>query len=243
MKRIPNLPLAQLPEVSQDTTYVASMKARKNQKLAPQMIPIIVTEIDGTYRIYDGLRRVAALRLIDHGSVDAYIATKEVDFANDEDLYALTIAINSLRSQNAASEATAVEALMKAGWTEQTIHERTGIPFNKVRSLIRLKQNLVPEAFKRLKDGELAESTAKRVARLPEKEQKRVVAEERVTKKDVDAAVRHHEQDMLDVGNIHTPNISSNEDLAAQVDAFAQKLSGKKRQVLIDAAEIIRKIT
>ncbi|MBU2249655.1 MAG: hypothetical protein KKD77_23105, partial [Gammaproteobacteria bacterium] len=120
-------------------------------------------------------------------------------------------------------------------------HERTGIPLQKVRGLIRLQKTLVPEAFNRLKSGELAESTAKRVARLPDAEQKRVVSEERVTKKDVDAVVRHHEQNMLDVAKIVTPSIDASADLAAQVDAFAQKLSGKKRQVLIDAAEIIRK--
>jgi len=241
MKRNPTLSLTLLPEVPQDKTYVASMQARKAQKLAPQIIPIIVTEDDGKYHIYDGLRRVAALRLIGHNSVDAYVATKGTDFISDEDLHALTIAINNLRSQNVASEAVAVEHLLNAGWTETTIHERTGIPLLKVRGLIKLKKNLVPEAFQKLKDGKLAESTAKRVARLPEKEQQRVVAEKRITKKDADAAVRHHEQSMLNVENIQTPIISLNEDLAAQVDAFAQKLSGKNRQTLIDAAHIIRK--
>lgn len=112
------------------------------------------------YRIVDGRRRIAALRKQGAEEVTAHVVGPEFDTEAD----ALTAVMNIVRKPNPVEEARAISRLIDNGYTPESL-SRIGIPMQTVKKRMRLAKT--PPAIRRgVRDGDIAEGTAEKVANL-----------------------------------------------------------------------------
>ena len=220
-----------------------SSTIQKSIERIGQRIPIIVTPIEDSnfgdyqYKVLDGNRRLYALKKLCIEKVDAFIVE------NTEEYNATTTLVANLsRTRNVAAESDALVTLQDKGLTGKEIAEQTGLPLRNITELIQLRGKLVDYAFDLLRVGDMSLSTAKRLQRLDKAAQEELLLnnEGRLRGKDVEAAISAENNKLLqDVAQI--PAITTGNDIiATQIDQIALKLTGNKRNILLDAAEIIR---
>lgn len=122
------------------------------------------------YRVVDGRRRVDAARKADDTDV---IHAKVLGAEYDAEADALTFVHNLARSPSPVQEAEAIQDLLSGGYTEESL-TRLGVPRQTIRKRLRLASS--PETIKQaVREGEIAEGTAERVANLSVEMQKKCV--------------------------------------------------------------------
>lgn len=212
----------------------------KSIKKVGQRIPIIVSPYafgEYQYKVLDGSRRLQALKELEIEFVEAYVVS------NTNEYNAVTTLVANLsRARNIAAESDALITLQAEGLTAKEISEQTGLPLRNITELTELRTQLTEPAFGMLREGNMSLSTAKRLQRLDKTAQEELLmgTEGRLRGKDVESALRAENNKLLqEVAQI--PAITTgNSIMASQLDQLAQKITGEKRKVLINAAEIIR---
>jgi len=193
------------------------------------------------YRIIDGKRRVATLRDMGRLYVDAELRRiSEVGRAR------VTLATNIARSRNIATEALAIQAIIHddplAAADIDHLCAITGIRKVVVKELLALYNGLDSLCFDLLGNGTLKPTLAKKLIRLPKEVQRGLAISLPLTGKIVDAALRDQRVDQLSmVDDIEVPTLTQSTYVAQSIDAFAVRLVGEERQILIRAAEIMRR--
>jgi len=131
--------------------------------------PICLKRKKGGYIVVEGKRRVKAARKVGQKMVPCRIFSEDW---NDADI--VQIALHEQRKPNPISELEAFEGALARGDTIETIRRRTGIKQQKVRVLLKL-QNLIPELRAAMSDGRIKPSVAHLAAKLPKKDQKKLI--------------------------------------------------------------------
>jgi ParB/RepB/Spo0J family partition protein len=138
------------------------------------LVPVLLaenTDDDGvlSLRIVDGNRRIAAAREAMLPDIPAVIVP-----AHDETSVAeLTLAINTLRTNNPVTEWWAIDDLHRAGVRDTTIAERTGMSSSTLKARARYG-DLDPRIFSGLVYGRIAPSVVDKAVRLPVEAQDRI---------------------------------------------------------------------
>tara|TARA_R100000353_G_scaffold172065_1_gene136903 strand:+ start:8124 stop:8873 length:750 start_codon:yes stop_codon:yes gene_type:complete len=211
----------------------------KSISMIGQRIPIIVTPTEGEYKykVLDGNRRLCALKQLSEEKVDAYVVTNTAEYNA-----ITTLVANISRTRNVAAESDALVTLQAEGLTAKEISEQTGLPLRNITELVDLRGQLIAKAFTMLREGNMSLSTAKRLQRLEPNAQEELIlnTEGRLRGKDVESALRAENNKLLqEIAQI--PAVTTGHSImASQLDQLAQKLTGEKRKVIINAAEIIR---
>ena len=222
----------------------------KSISMIGQRIPIIVTptselalyderRLEGEYKytVLDGNRRLCALKQLSIEKIDAYVVTNTAEYNA-----ITTLVANISRTRNVAAESDALVTLQAEGMTAKEISEQTGLPLRNITELVDLRGQLIAKAFTMLREGNMSLSTAKRLQRLEPNAQEELIlnTEGRLRGKDVESALRAENNKLLqEIAQI--PAVTTGHSImASQLDQLAQKLTGEKRKVIINAAEIIR---
>lgn len=148
--------------------------------------PVVVAKDNGSYRVVAGERRVKAA--VKAGIEEIPILLLNEEEAAKADLLVLTE--NLVRKRNLAKEAEAVKKLVESSWTLEKIQKSTGIPISELRKLYHLAENLIPELFDRLKQGEISNSTAFKLSQLPSSVQKEFAELRKITLEMVEEKLR-----------------------------------------------------
>jgi predicted transcriptional regulator len=90
---------------------------------------------------------------------------------------------------NPAEEALLIRELLNAGFTQRQVAEKLGMSQPRVSTRLRLLK-LIPDLFRRLREGELRPSAAYALARLTAEEQERFLHVERITVREAEARAR-----------------------------------------------------
>jgi ParB/RepB/Spo0J family partition protein len=147
----------------------------------------------GTLRVVGGRRRVLSAKKQGR-SVPAMVFDKDVP---EGTVWIFAAAENMMRTANPGFEAEALQNVLALNkWTIKEASEKLGFPLQVMKQRLKLT-GLIPEMFHRLKAGTVTASQAKRIASLPEKEQERLSAMERLTSADIQAACRSNKLDAL----------------------------------------------
>ena len=222
----------------------------KSISMIGQRIPIIVTptselalyderrfESEYKYTVLDGNRRLCALKQLSIEKIDAYVVTNTAEYNA-----ITTLVANISRTRNVAAESDALVTLQAEGMTAKEISEQTGLPLRNITELVDLRGQLIAKAFTMLREGNMSLSTAKRLQRLEPNAQEELIlnTEGRLRGKDVESALRAENNKLLqEIAQI--PAVTTGHSImASQLDQLAQKMTGEKRKVIINAAEIIR---
>ena len=143
---------------------------RRHGILSPVLLAE-TTDDDGVLglRLVDGNRRVAAAREAGQTHIPAII----VPAVDDAEVAELTLAVNTLRTNNPVTEWWAIDDLHQAGLRDATIAERTGMTPATLKARTRYGQ-LDPRIFSGLVYGRIAPSVVDKAARLPLEAQERI---------------------------------------------------------------------
>ncbi|MGB3328603.1 MAG: ParB/RepB/Spo0J family partition protein [Thermomicrobiales bacterium] len=138
------------------------------------LVPVLLAESadeDGvlSLRLVDGNRRVAAAREAGLSHIPAIVAPTGDDAAIAE----LTLAINTLRTNNPVTEWWAIDDLRQAGVRDAAIAEHTGMSPATLKARARYGQ-LDPRIFSGLVYGRIAPSVVDKAVRLPLEAQDRI---------------------------------------------------------------------
>jgi len=180
------------------------------------------------YRIVDGRRRVEAARSVGRGVIDAYV----IDAAVGPEADALTVLLNLARSPSPLREAEALSDLVESGYTVEAL-ARLGPAKGTIEKRLRLAA--APTPIKDgVREGEIAEGVAEKVANLSARLQNRCVAryreEGRLRHKDVKdlrTAHRNAEAEALPDALFETPDEDSTEAPTDQIDASLEEADGQ----------------
>ena len=148
----------------------------------------------GTLRVVGGKRRVLSAKSAGRSTVPAMVFDERVP---EGTIWIYAAVENMMRAANPGFEA---EALLKIlalnNWTIKEASEKLGFPLQLMKERLKLTR-LIPEMFHRLKAGTVTATQAKRVASLPEEEQKRLAGMEKLTSSDIQTAYRSNKLDAL----------------------------------------------
>jgi hypothetical protein len=193
------------------------------------------------YRIIDGKRRVATLR--DMGKLYVNAELRNIGSASQA---RVTLAANIARSRNIAAEAQAIQAIIQddplAAADIDHLCAITGIRKVVIKELLALYSGLDKICFDLLGKGLLKPTLAKKLIRLPKAVQRGLAISLPLTGKTVDAALRDQRVEQLTIiDDIEVPTLTQSSYVAQSIDAFAVRMSGSERQILMQAAEIVRR--
>jgi ParB-like chromosome segregation protein Spo0J len=189
---------------------------------------------ENRYRIVDGRRRVDAARSVGRDVIDAYVIGAAVGPEAD----ALTVLLNLARSPSPLREAEALSDLVESGYTPEAL-ARLGPAKGTIEKRLRLAA--APPVIKDgVREGEIAEGVAEKVANLSKMLQEQCVAcyreEGRLRHKDVKdlrTAHRNAEAEALPDALFKTPDEDSTPDWAeAPTDQIDASLEEADRQAL-----------
>ena len=138
------------------------------------LVPVLLAEVpdeDGvlTLRLVDGNRRVAAAQEAGLDRVPAIV----VPAADAAAVAELTLATNTLRTNNPVTEWWAIDDLHQAGVRDTAIAERTGMTPATLKARARYGE-LDPRIFSGLVYGRIAPSVVDKAVRLPLEAQDRI---------------------------------------------------------------------
>ncbi|MCM8786374.1 MAG: ParB/RepB/Spo0J family partition protein, partial [Candidatus Omnitrophica bacterium] len=163
------------------------LKSAKNFGILQPVIVMENGDGDG-YRIIAGERRIKTAKNLGLKEIPAAILeSNEVE--NNEIFLLLE---NLIRKRNIAKESETVKKLIEEkGYDIQTISKITGIGLTEIRKLYNLSIKLIPEIFKKLKEGEISPSTALKAMQLKKEDQKALLAE-KITLRKVEEKLREY---------------------------------------------------
>ena len=168
--------------------------------------PIIVVKNDQGYKVIAGRRRVKAFRYIhEEMALDKFDKIKAVIYEsmNDYDALLAASAHNNRRSDNIITDILAIKAVLdtKPTASKSSIAKLTGIPISRVAKRMDLF-NLDATLYTALADGEITNSVAEKVAKMPEVLQKELaekfIKNGKLSMKDVEDVRRTLVQDTVD---------------------------------------------
>lgn len=138
------------------------------------IVPLIVSPLSGgRYRVVDGRRRLAA-------AVKAGLEKVPAILLSEGDVAAATIFLHSTRGENPVAELKAMQALVRAGLSEEQIARAGYTTRQRIARLAKLNR-LIPELFARTENGELPPSVAFEAASLPPERQYELLALSKIT--------------------------------------------------------------
>ncbi|MGC4192238.1 MAG: ParB N-terminal domain-containing protein [Thermomicrobiales bacterium] len=188
------------------------------------LMPVLLAEApddDGVLalRLVDGNRRVAAAREAGLTHIPAIV----VGAMDDAAIAELTIAANTLRTNNPVTEWWAIDDLHQAGIRDTTIAERTGMTPATLKARTRYGQ-LDPRIFSGLVYGRIAPSVVDKAVRLP------IEAQDRIGEAFEETGSLQTWQVEQEAKKYRQPRAGSApqspEDLAFQLDALASAAKG-----------------
>lgn len=145
--------------------------------------PVILVENgDGKYRVYAGKRRILSAQKKGIEAISAMVFPK----GTPEPLLRIySIAENMNRSPNPADEADNLTAVMAFyGWNAEEAAKKLSLPVQHIRDRLKLKQ-LIPEFFAMLKEGKLKVTFARKICTLPNRIQKSLLKQDKLTLSDI----------------------------------------------------------
>lgn len=181
-----------------DIDYEIARKAVSKLSSSIEALGILQTVLlqktaKGTLRVVGGKRRVLSAKSQGR-SVPAMVFDKNVP---EGTIWIYAATENMMRAANPGFEAEALQNILSLNkWTLKEASEKLGFPLQLMKQRLKL-MGLIPEMFQRLKAGTVTASQAKRIASLPEKEQERIAAMEKLTSADIQAACRSNRLDAL----------------------------------------------
>jgi ParB-like chromosome segregation protein Spo0J len=212
-----NAVLSVLETASIDVPDAATLDAREVAALASNIERVglihqpVVMKNGKRYTVITGRRRVAAVQLLAEreqreiaekvkagerglgahlanrfAQIECYVRTERKTSA--EDVAALILSENAMRSANVLGELRSINVLVDAGQTPQSIAQSTGQHISWIRHRLILNK-LVKPAMTLFERGAMRFETAQRLARFDADQQKRCVAAFREKAKSDDAAV------------------------------------------------------
>lgn len=200
------------------------------------LVPVLLAETpdeDGVLglRLVDGNRRVAAAREAGLERVPAIV----VPAADAAAVAELTLAVNTLRTNNPVTEWWAIDDLHQAGIRDTTIAERTGMTPATLKARARYGQ-LDPRIFSGLVYGRIAPSVVDKAVRLPLEAQDRIAEAFQETGSLQTWQVEQEAKQYRQPRPGSTPQ--SPEDVAFQLDALASaaRTLGFDRETWLRAA-------
>jgi len=130
------------------------------------VVPITVYRSkEGGWVVVDGRRRLSAAQR-------AGLSTIPVRILGEGGLLspALSVALNTVRSNNPAAELAAIQKLVEAGLSERQIFQATGMAVGTIRRRLKLL-NLVPGLGELFRNGKIGPGIAEKSAMLPKESQ------------------------------------------------------------------------
>ena len=166
-----NVPLAELPPNAvligpePDEAFVKNI--REFQVLQPILL---LKNPGGDYTVAAGRRRVKAARQVGLTTIPALVFPR--GWVSHD---VLTTIENQQRSENAAADLAAVEALLAQGASETQISEATGKAVLSLRQLLKLK-GLIPELRAAFNEGKFTDRLAYKIICLKAPDQKLLIS-------------------------------------------------------------------
>lgn len=140
------------------------------------IVPLVVRSLPGGhYRVVDGRRRLAAAKKAGLEKVPAVLLPEGEDATATA-----TIFLHSTRGENPMAELKAIQALVRAGLSEEQIARAGYTTRQRIARLAKLNR-LVPELMRRAESGELPPSVAFEAASLPPERQYELLALPKIT--------------------------------------------------------------
>lgn len=168
-----------------------------------QLVPILVRPAtEDRWELLDGRRRVAAARDLGWEEIEAVRPSLELAPTNR---HVSTLVTNLVRGDNPITEARAIKALIEDGYAIETLKE-LGLSKNKISRRLKLL-NLDISFQDKLERGEIALSTAARLADLPPEQQAKLKGREKITGADVEQIRREWMLSLIDLESISTPSL------------------------------------
>jgi ParB/RepB/Spo0J family partition protein len=164
----PDFLVADLPEVPPDSAPTSDF-IESIRSVGRIIYPLIIVTTDGKPVIKDGLRRLAAARIIGIKTVPTIELRLTTTRANT-----LGLILNNNRGANPAAEARMIADLLLAGATEAMIQQVTRMSRQTIRLRLKLL-TLQPELQALLRRGKLKVGVADRLAKMPAAEQKKAL--------------------------------------------------------------------
>ncbi len=151
--------------------------------------PIILMEGKIKYRIIDGRRRIDACELLGEKAVCAEVIEGEDMEKCSPELLLLTLQLH--RTPNPGVELQALKDLVKQGFTLEEIAGKLHVNAAKLKRIFRLI-NLCPQGIKLLRGGQMKQSKALSLSRLPVEKQEALLSEYgyKIKTEDIEAAIR-----------------------------------------------------
>ncbi len=151
--------------------------------------PIILMEGKIKYRIIDGRRRIDACELLGEEAVCAEVIEGEDIEKCSPELLLLTLQLH--RTPNPGVELQALKDLVKQGFTLEEIAGKLHVNAAKLKRIFRLI-NLCPQGIKLLRGGQMKQSKALSLSRLPVEKQEALLSEYgyKIKTEDIEAAIR-----------------------------------------------------
>ena len=152
-----------------------------------------------------------------------------------------------MRAANPGFEAEALTRILALNnWTIKEASEKLGFPVQVIKERLKLTR-LIPEMFHRLKAGTVTATQAKRVASLPEEEQKRLAGMEKLTSSDIQTAYRSNkldaflaQEDLFEVPVAVKPNLRIVKDQMEGILASTYQVRGDER-LLSAALDLVKR--
>lgn len=223
----------------EDVSIVPPKGLVRSMKSQGQIHPIVLRFRDAPFSphsIVDGRRRVAAARRLEWESIQA----RGVSFSREDTVVSLLS--NLQRSPNPIEEGDLLAQLLtQEQWTVKLIVQELGIPKARIRQRLDLHNRLHPGLKMKVLYGKMSLGAAQLALKLDESAQTRLACQKgRVTQAQVQAAFREKQMALLDLDSIEIPPVESDlQVMVCKLTEIAMRLSGAKKEVLLEAAMIL----
>ena len=167
---VQTIPISQIVGYENAKPKKALVRSIQNQGFLVEFPVIVTLQDDGTYRLLDGRRRIAAAKAAGLESVLAEISDLGA---------ALTILSHATRSENPVAELKAYQELQRQGMSETEIARAGYATLGRVRKIAKLNR-LIPGIAERVDKGEIAPGVAFDITRLAPEVQRELAKEEKI---------------------------------------------------------------
>ena len=209
----------------------------KNLQTYGQQMPILVQPNgDDRFVLLDGRRRVQGLKKLGVEEVTAIVVGGDVSGP------VLTLIAQFHRSPNPVAEARALREIVATGVKQADLPVMLNVSKALVRQRLQLLTRLHPGLLAKIEEGSMPVSAGRIAVQLPDKAQDELATRERVYLKDVEALARADKLALLDLDAIDVPDTPAYTVLAAQLSVVAHGLTGKHKQVLLEATRVLESL-
>ena len=180
------------------------------------LVPVLAHREGDRLVIDDGLRRVAAAVLAEHGEIPVVLLEDGDEVSGGPE--ALTLIANAVRDRNPIAEYRAIRSLVDRGWTHEQIADVLGLNRSTVSYRLRLDR-VMPELLEEAERGRVPYAVLRRLPSYPPEVQaevlRRVRAGERVRVRDLADMTRAPEVTPVDLSGLAEAVEALDDDVAA----------------------------